>query len=332
VTPATSDLLAAVASRRPVDARERESIAAFIHEFGQLTHPFSETADNVHVTASAIIVGPRGVVLHRHKRLNMWLQPGGHIDEGETPAQAALREAAEETGLPVSFADPDAPVAHVDVHPGPRRHTHLDVRYLLHAPDQPPAPPDGESQDVAWFQWHRAVAMAEPGLEGVLRALQPGHPKLRTVRVGDAAECAHVALRWRAFVAPDVPAKHSPGEVRRWMADEVIGHTEMTVAELDGTIVGFIAVDASRDGAWIEHLVVDPAWVGRGLDDRLLAAAGKQSLQVWVFQANLESRRFYERHGFVAVEFTEGAANEERAPDVRYVLDQDSSNTESKEQ
>ncbi len=321
MTPDTSELRAAVASHRPVDARERDSIVAFLDAFDQLSEPFSETADKVHVTASAIVVGSRGVVLHRHKRLNMWLQPGGHIDAGETPVQAAVREAAEETGLPVSLADPAGPLLHVDVHPGPRQHTHLDVRYLLHAPDQRPAPPDGESQEVSWFQWHRAVATAEPGLEGVLRALQPGEPKLRAVRVGDAAECAHVYLRWRAFTVPDVPVVHSPGEVRRWMADEVIGHTEMTVAELDGTVVGFVAVDMSRDGAWIEHLVVDPAWVERGLDDRLLAAAGSRSLQVWAFQANLEVRRFYERHGFVAVEFTEGAANEERAPDVRYVLD-----------
>jgi hypothetical protein len=39
---------------------------------------------------------------------------------------------------------------------------------------------------------------------------------------------------------------------------------------------------------------------------------------LWTFQTNTGARRFYERHGFVAVDETDGSANEERAPDVRY--------------
>jgi ribosomal protein S18 acetylase RimI-like enzyme len=41
-------------------------------------------------------------------------------------------------------------------------------------------------------------------------------------------------------------------------------------------------------------------------------------LWLWTFQTNTGARRFYERHGFVAVDETDGSANEERAPDVRY--------------
>ncbi|MET0457969.1 MAG: NUDIX domain-containing protein [Ilumatobacteraceae bacterium] len=171
---------AAVAARTPVDERERASIERFATEVARLAHPFDEQADPVHITASALIVGPRGIVLHRHKRLGIWVQPGGHIDAGELPWDAAVREAVEETGLPARLADPGHgdghELAHVDVHPGPRGHTHLDLRYLLEAGDADPAPPPGESQDVVWLDWDEALAVAEPGMAGILRSLAARFP------------------------------------------------------------------------------------------------------------------------------------------------------------
>jgi 8-oxo-dGTP pyrophosphatase MutT (NUDIX family) len=166
-------LCRAVADRVPVDARERLSQSLFLATVAELTLPCSEHAEGRHVTASAIVVGPRGVVLHRHKRLGIWLQPGGHIEPGETPAQAALREAAEETGLPVRHPADGPRFVHVDVHPGPRCAAHLDVRYLIEADDVDPAPGPDESQDVCWFGWDEAIALAEPGLLGALVSLRP---------------------------------------------------------------------------------------------------------------------------------------------------------------
>lgn len=169
----------AVCARDPVDERERMSQRTFLEHFDRLADPCSEHADPVHVTGSAIIVGERGVVLHLHKRMNLWLQPGGHIEPGETPWDAAVREAEEETGLAVELVadplgngvDPTTPtLAHVDVHPGPRGHTHLDMRYILVAAADDPAPPPGESQDVRWFGWDEAIAVADPGLAGALVA------------------------------------------------------------------------------------------------------------------------------------------------------------------
>mgnify|MGYP006285881701 CR=1 FL=1 len=163
----------AVAARIPVDEREATSIRRFLSEYARLGHPFDEHADPVHVTGSAIVIGARGVVLHLHKRLGIWLQPGGHIEQGENPWEAALREAREETGLDVGHPSAGPQLVHVDVHPGPRGHTHLDLRYLLEAGDDDPAPPPGESQDVRWFSWDDAIAVADPGLVGALRAVRP---------------------------------------------------------------------------------------------------------------------------------------------------------------
>ena len=64
-------------------------------------------------------------------------------------------------------------LVHVDVHAGARGHTHLDLRYLVDGGDADPAPPPGESQEIAWFAWPDAVALADDGLRGALVALQP---------------------------------------------------------------------------------------------------------------------------------------------------------------
>lgn len=156
----------------PCDERERHSIEEFLRVVPSLAHPFDEQADPRHVTGSAIVVGNRGVLLHRHKRLNMWLQPGGHIEAGETPAQAAAREAHEETGLPIRHPRSGPWLVHLDVHPGPRGHTHFDVRYLVNAPDDDPSPAEGESQDAAWFEWDEAIGMVDAGLAGALRTVR----------------------------------------------------------------------------------------------------------------------------------------------------------------
>ncbi len=150
----------------PVDEREETSKEAVLTRL-EMPEPTSEEASPHHLTASAFVVSSRGVVLHRHRRLGIWVQPGGHIDPGEDPPTAALRETTEETGLPARHLDPPL-LLHVDRHPGPRGHTHYDLRYLLVSDPVDPSPPPEESQEIGWFDEAAAFERATPDLQGAL--------------------------------------------------------------------------------------------------------------------------------------------------------------------
>lgn len=157
-------------SIEPVDERERASITQALARLDWGDDAFSEGAHEHHVTASAFVISSRGVILHRHRRLGIWVQPGGHVDSGETPEAAAQRETLEETGLVTRHVDPPA-LFHVDVHPGPRGHTHYDLRYVLMSEPRDPSPPPEESPEVYWFAGDEALTRAEPTLVPALTKL-----------------------------------------------------------------------------------------------------------------------------------------------------------------
>jgi 8-oxo-dGTP pyrophosphatase MutT (NUDIX family) len=169
MSDSVQSLRAAVEAHPPIDAREVASKEVFLAELDRLPHPFDERYGPVHVTGSGVVVGPRGTILVKHRRLHRWMQPGGHIEPGESPEEAAVRECIEETGLPVAHPNEGPVLIHVDVHEAAKGHTHLDVRYLLVAPDEDPDPPEGESQDIRWFGWEEAEATADDSLQGALR-------------------------------------------------------------------------------------------------------------------------------------------------------------------
>lgn len=134
----------------------------------------------------------------------------------------------------------------------------------------------------------------------------------------DVAGLAETWLRSFRAALPTVHLAHGDDEVRDWFAAVVVPRYETWIAGADGSVVGLLVLDGDE----LEQLYLDPSWRGKGLGDRFMALAKQQrpdGLSLWTFQVNGPARRFYERHGFIAVERTDGRRNEEREPDVRYV-------------
>ena len=138
---------------------------------------------------------------------------------------------------------------------------------------------------------------------------------LRRATAEDAAAVAEVFLD--SFHATyEFPLAHTDDEVRGWIRDRLLPDHEVWVAVDGGALVALLALAPG----WLEQLYVAPNRLGEGIGASLMAIAKERQpngLQLWTFQVNARARRFYESHGFVAVEET-ADSNQERQPDVRY--------------
>jgi len=142
---------------------------------------------------------------------------------------------------------------------------------------------------------------------------------LRETREATKEDAAAVANLFRTTFAATYPhfAKLHASEEDLAHFQKVLQSNHTVVVDKDGEIAGFCAFTPG----WVNYLYVLPKYQGSGIGSRLLNEAKSENaaLQLWTFQENQKARNFYERHGFKLVEETDGAGNEEKQPDVRYV-------------
>jgi 8-oxo-dGTP pyrophosphatase MutT (NUDIX family) len=153
-------LIALIEHHTPFHKQEAQYQAAILQLLHTCANPLDrENYDPGHITGSAWIVAEKTnqIGLIYHHRLAWWLQPGGHVEAGETDIlRVALREVQEEMGI---APDPlNTSLFDVDVHPIPETsvhppHLHFDIRFLCRVEAQAIAPAS-DAEQARWFSVH----------------------------------------------------------------------------------------------------------------------------------------------------------------------------------
>ncbi|MFB9974382.1 NUDIX hydrolase [Allobacillus sp. SKP2-8] len=141
---------------------EAENLIPFISFIKDREELFDRSVSPGHITGSGFVLHPNKpdhILMLFHKSLERWLQPGGHVDPGETPEEAAIREVKEETGIDVRLHSVHKEQLYpfdVNIHyiptnkqKGEPGHFHYDFRYLF-VTDETEIGQNDEDHDVRW--------------------------------------------------------------------------------------------------------------------------------------------------------------------------------------
>ena len=136
-------------------------------------NPLSRSNQLGHITASCLVIKGSKALLIFHPYIKEWLQPGGHIDDGELPIEAAIREVYEETGILCEPTESRLDPIDIDLHEIPANpkkgegaHLHIDLLFVLQVIEERDSPEDIQK---AWVPFDQITS---PRIKRALQKLQ----------------------------------------------------------------------------------------------------------------------------------------------------------------
>ncbi len=141
--------------------------------------------------------------------------------------------------------------------------------------------------------------------------------EIRRAIESDVAAVAEVFIASQTDALPFLAKLHTSQETFGFIANTVFAQCDVWVAAEREKLVGMMALN----GQHLDHLYLLPGYYRRGIGTMLLNQAktlSEAGLTLYAFQMNTRARTFYERRGFVAIEWGDGSGNEAGEPDVLY--------------
>jgi len=136
-------------------------------------NPFSRSNQLGHITGSGLVINDGKALLIFHPYIKQWFQPGGHIDDGEFPIEAAIREFYEETGILCESIEGQLDPVDIDLHEIPANpkkgegaHLHIDLLFVLQVIEERDSPEDIQK---AWVPFDQITS---PRIKRALQKLQ----------------------------------------------------------------------------------------------------------------------------------------------------------------
>jgi 8-oxo-dGTP pyrophosphatase MutT (NUDIX family) len=146
---------------------------AACHQVLSSKNPYSRSTKQGHITASGLVIHDGKALLIFHPYIKQWFQPGGHIDDGEPPIQAAIREVYEETGILCESIEGQLDPIDIDLHEipanpkkGESTHLHIDLLFILRALKEEASP---EEIEKGWVPFDQITS---PRVKRALQKLQ----------------------------------------------------------------------------------------------------------------------------------------------------------------
>ncbi len=148
---------------------------------------FERSLEIGHITASSWIVNKentQALLLH-HKKLNIWLQPGGHCDGDPDVLAVALKEAQEESGI-MGIQQVQNAIFDIDVHLIPsnkkeKEHYHYDIRFLLQMVSNETVVQNHESNELRWVDKNQYALPTQN--RSIIRMFEKWHMMSRATEV-----------------------------------------------------------------------------------------------------------------------------------------------------